>query len=56
MFLKKQYNVTPQFTIMGRFSDIVASWRSLEEIVRRADVILPGQDSRALDAEVYPIE
>ncbi|MBM4433255.1 MAG: N-acyl homoserine lactonase family protein [Chloroflexi bacterium] len=44
------------FTIMGRFSDIVASWRSLEEIVRRADVILPGHDSRALNAEVYPIE
>lgn len=42
------------FTIMGRFMDIVASWRSLEEIVRRADVILPGHDSRTLDVEVYP--
>lgn len=43
-----------RFTIMGRFMDIVASWRSLEEIVRRADVVLPGHDSRVFDAQVYP--
>jgi len=42
------------FTIMGRFMDIVASWRSLEEIVRRADVVLPGHDNRTMDVEVYP--
>src|SRR3989339_2114884 len=29
------------FTVMGRFSDIVESWRSMEEIVRRGKVILP---------------
>jgi hypothetical protein len=44
------------FTIMGRFMDIVASWRSLEEIVRRADVVLPGQDVREADVPVYPRE
>jgi glyoxylase-like metal-dependent hydrolase (beta-lactamase superfamily II) len=44
------------FTIMGRFTDIVASWRSLEDIVRRADVILPGHDTRTMEAEVYPVK
>jgi N-acyl homoserine lactone hydrolase len=43
-----------EFTIMGRFMDIVASWRSLEEIVRRADVVLPGHDIRVMDVEIYP--
>jgi N-acyl homoserine lactone hydrolase len=43
-----------KFTIMGRFMDIVASWRSMEEIVRRADVVLPGHDIRVMDFEVYP--
>lgn len=42
------------FTIMGRFTDIIAAWRSLEEIVRRAAVVLPGHDMRVMDAEVYP--
>jgi N-acyl homoserine lactone hydrolase len=44
------------FTVMGRFMDIVASWRSLEEIARRADVVLPGHDSRTMEVDVYPIE
>lgn len=44
------------FTIMGRFTDIVASWRSLEDIVRRADVLLPGHDMRTMKVEVYPVK
>ena len=43
-----------KFTIMGRFADIVAAWRSLEEITRRADVVLPGHDMRTMDVKVYP--
>jgi len=43
------------FTIMGRFMDIAASWNSLEEIVRRADVILPGHDMKVFEHEVYPV-
>jgi glyoxylase-like metal-dependent hydrolase (beta-lactamase superfamily II) len=42
------------FTMMGRFADIVAAWRSLEEIVKRADVVLPGHDIRTMDVEFYP--
>jgi glyoxylase-like metal-dependent hydrolase (beta-lactamase superfamily II) len=42
------------FTIMGRFMDIAASWHSLEEIVRRADFVLPGHDQRVMDVAVYP--
>jgi len=42
------------FTIMGRFADIVGSWRSLEEITRRGDEILPGHDIRVMDVAVYP--
>lgn len=54
-------NLTPAgshvpFTIMGRFMDITAAWRSLEEIVRRADVVLPGHDARVFDVPVYPRE
>jgi len=41
------------FTLMGRFMDIMAAWRSLEDIVSRADVVLPGHDMRVLDTEVY---
>jgi len=41
------------FTIMGRFADIVAAWTSMEDIVRRADVVLPGHDARVFNAEVY---
>lgn len=42
------------FTIMGRFADIVGAWRALEEITRRADVVLPGHDIRVMDVDVYP--
>jgi glyoxylase-like metal-dependent hydrolase (beta-lactamase superfamily II) len=42
------------FTIMGRFMDIEASWRSLEEITRRAAAVLPGHDMRVMEAESYP--
>ncbi|RJX32501.1 MAG: N-acyl homoserine lactonase family protein [Desulfarculus sp.] len=42
------------FNIMGRFADIVASWHSLEEITRRADVVLPGHDMAVFDSPVYP--
>jgi N-acyl homoserine lactone hydrolase len=42
------------FTVMGRFSDIVESWHSMEEIVRRGEVILPGHDMRTMDHPVYP--
>lgn len=42
------------FTIMGRFADIVAAWQSLEEIARRADVILPGHDIKVMEVEIYP--
>jgi glyoxylase-like metal-dependent hydrolase (beta-lactamase superfamily II) len=42
------------FTIMGRFTDIVQAWRSIEEIVRRSQVILPGHDIGAAEVEVYP--
>jgi hypothetical protein len=42
------------FTVMGRFSNIVDSWRSMEEIVRRGKVILPGHDMRTMDHPVYP--
>ena len=41
------------FTVMGRFADIVAAWKSLEEIVRRADIVLPGHDIRTMDVEFY---
>jgi hypothetical protein len=40
--------------MMGRFADIVAAWRSLEEIVKRADVVLPGHDIQTMDVEFYP--
>lgn len=43
----------PPFTIMGRFMDIVAAWRSVEDIFSRADVLLPGLDMRTLDTAVY---
>jgi N-acyl homoserine lactone hydrolase len=43
------------FTVMGRFSDIVESWHSMEEIVRRGEVILPGHDMRTMDHPVYPV-
>jgi N-acyl homoserine lactone hydrolase len=43
------------FTIMGRFTDIVAAWHSLEEIARRADVVLPGHDMKTTKVKVYPI-
>lgn len=42
------------FTVMGRFANIVESWRSMEEIVRRGKVILPGHDMRTMDHPVYP--
>lgn len=46
-----------KFSIMGRFADIVAAWRSLEEIVRRAqskETVLPGHDALVFEAESYP--
>jgi glyoxylase-like metal-dependent hydrolase (beta-lactamase superfamily II) len=52
----KPASETLPFTVMGRFTDVVASWHSLEDIVKRADVVLPGHDSRVLDVEVYPSE
>jgi glyoxylase-like metal-dependent hydrolase (beta-lactamase superfamily II) len=42
------------FTVMGRFMDIVAAWHSLEEIVKRADVVLPGHDMGTTEVAVYP--
>lgn len=42
------------FTVMGRFSNIVESWHSIEEIVWRGKVILPGHDTRTMDHPVYP--
>ncbi len=42
------------FKIMGRFADIVAAWHSLEEITRRADVVLPGHDLAVFDSAIYP--
>ncbi len=53
--LKPQNDHLP-FTIMGRFMDIVASWRSLEQIIARADVVLPSHDHRVLDHAVYPVK
>jgi N-acyl homoserine lactone hydrolase len=44
------------YTIMGRFMDICASWHSLEEIVRRASVVLPGHDFRVFDVDTYPAQ
>jgi N-acyl homoserine lactone hydrolase len=43
-----------RFTLMGRVMDVVAAWRSMERIVERADLVLPGHDSTVLEAEVYP--
>lgn len=42
------------FTIMGRYMNIIDSWHSLEEIVRRAKVVLPGHDLRTMEVKVYP--
>lgn len=42
------------FTVPGRFSDVISCWHSLEEISRRAKVVLPGHDMRVLEVEEYP--
>ena len=42
------------FTIMGRFMDIYAAWKTLEDITKRATVVLPGHDMKVFDIEVYP--
>ncbi len=35
---------------------MIDGWRSMEEIDRRADFILPGHDEAVLDHPVYPYE
>ena len=52
-------NLTPAaahlpFTMIGRYVNGIAAWQSLEAIVRRGDVVLPGHEPRVLDAELYP--
>jgi len=40
----------------ARFVSMIDGWRSMEEIDRRADFILPGHDEAVMDHSVYPYE
>lgn len=42
------------FTPPGRFASIVDLWRSMEDVIRRADHILVTHDPSQLGKEVYP--
>ncbi len=39
-----------------RFVSMIDGWRSMEEIDRRADFILPCHDEKVLECDVYPFE
>lgn len=39
-----------------RFVNMIDGWRSMEEIDRRADFILPCHDEQVLECDVYPYE
>jgi N-acyl homoserine lactone hydrolase len=43
------------FTVPGRFADIIGCWKSIEEIVHRSKIVLPGHDKRVMEVEEYPV-
>jgi glyoxylase-like metal-dependent hydrolase (beta-lactamase superfamily II) len=45
-----------RYWVQQRFVSMIDGWRSMEEIDRRADFILPGHDAAVLDHAVYPYE
>jgi len=50
--LEEHWRYWPQ----QRFVNMIDGWRSMEEIDRRADLILPCHDSRVLEHSIYPYE
>jgi glyoxylase-like metal-dependent hydrolase (beta-lactamase superfamily II) len=43
-----------RYWVQQRYVSMIDGWRSVEEIDRRADFILPGHDEAVLDHKVYP--
>lgn len=42
-----------QFTMIGRYMDVVNAWNSMSRIVDACDHVLPSHDMRVYDKEVY---
>jgi N-acyl homoserine lactone hydrolase len=45
-----------RYWVQQRFVSMIDGWRSMEEIDRRADFILPGHDDAVFEHPVYPYE
>jgi len=45
-----------RYWVQQRFVNMIDGWKSMEEIDRRADFILPCHDTQVLEHEVYPYE
>ncbi len=45
-----------RYWVQQRYVSMIDGWRSVEEIDRRADFILPGHDKAVMDHSVYPYE
>ena len=45
-----------RYWVQMRFVNMIEGWKSMEEIDRRADFILPCHDSKVLEHSVYPYE
>ena len=43
-----------RYWVPARFVNSIDGWRSIEEIDKRADFILPTHDERVMEHEVYP--
>lgn len=52
--LKGKPSAHQPFAPLGRYTDVVAMWRSFEEIARRATFVLPGHEIAMVGKERYP--
>ena len=43
-----------RYWVPARFVNSIDGWKSIEEIDRRADYVLPAHDERILEFDVYP--
>ncbi len=53
-FENLERNGNQKFTMIGRYVDIIESWKSLEKIASISDFILPGHDDKVFDKKEYP--
>ena len=45
-----------RYWVQARFVNVIDGWKSIEEIDKRADYVLPTHDERVLEHEVFPFD